>query len=161
MATKRYAKSAESPDSALARFFARYSPEVATVGKEALAAMRANLPGAHQLVYDNYNALVIAFGPSERTSEVVLSIALYPRWVNLFFAHGARLPDPGKILKGSGKIVRSIKLSTAADLKRPEILALIDAALKEAGWTPNRAAEGKLIIKLVSAKQRPRRPRSA
>jgi hypothetical protein len=122
--------------------------------------MRAYLPGAVQLVYDNYNALVIAFGPTERTSEVVLSLALYPRWVNLFFAHGARLPDPEKILKGGGKIVRSIRLSAAADIKRPEVLALIDAALEETGWTLNRAAKGRLVIKLVSAKQRPRRPSS-
>jgi hypothetical protein len=148
----------ESPERALDRFLARYSPEVATVGREAIAAMRAYLPGAMQLVYDNYNALVIGFSPSEKTSEAVLSIALYPRWVNLFFLEGALLPDPGKILKGGGKIVRSIRLSTAADLKRPEVRALIDAALEEAGWTLNRAAESRLIIKMVSAKQRSRRP---
>jgi hypothetical protein len=40
----------------------------------ALAKMRARLPGAVELVYDNYNALAIGFGPTERTSEAVFSI---------------------------------------------------------------------------------------
>src|ERR1039458_9537409 len=66
----------------------------------------ARLPGAVQLVYDNYNALVIGFGPSERASEASFSIVLYPRWVTLFFLQGAGLPDPRRLLKGSGKVVR-------------------------------------------------------
>ncbi len=40
--------------------------------------MRSYLPGATELVYDNYNALAIGFGPSERASEAIFSIALYP-----------------------------------------------------------------------------------
>jgi hypothetical protein len=52
-----------------------------------LAKMRARLPGAIQLVYDNYNALAIGFGPTERTSDAVISIAVYARGVNLYFIH--------------------------------------------------------------------------
>jgi hypothetical protein len=78
----------------LAAFMARYTPEIQIIAEEALPRMRRLLPGAVEMVYDNYNALVIGFGPSERASEAIVSIALYPRWVNLFFLHGARLPDP-------------------------------------------------------------------
>ena len=69
-----------------------------------------------QLVYDNYNALAIGFGPSERASEAIFSIVLYPRWVTLFFLQGAGLADPKRLLKGSGKVVRHIVLASAADL---------------------------------------------
>ena len=64
------------------------------VAKAAVARMRKYVPDAVELVYDNYNALVVGFGPTERASEAVLSIALYPRWVTLFFLQGARLSDP-------------------------------------------------------------------
>jgi hypothetical protein len=135
----------------------RYSPVVAVVAKSALAKMRKRLPGAVELVYDNYNALVVGFGPSERASEAVFSIALYPRWVNLFFLNGAGLHDPHRLLKGKGKQVRSIVLESADILDRPEVEALIAAALGRA--TPIDANnKRKLVIRSISPVRRPRRP---
>src|SRR5690348_11281259 len=96
-------------------FLARFTSEIVTIAQDALDIMRSYLPGAFELVYDNYNALVIGFGPSERTTELVLSLALYPRWVNLFFLRGARVPDPDHLLKGTGSNVRSIRLTAASD----------------------------------------------
>ena len=86
----------------LDRFLAKYSPDIAALARAALAKMRARLPGAVEMVYDNYNALVIGFGPNERASDAIFSIVLYPRWVSLFFLQGAGLPDPRRLLKGSG-----------------------------------------------------------
>ena len=37
------------------------------------------------MVYDNYNGLVIGFGPSHKPSLAIFSIALFPRRVILFF----------------------------------------------------------------------------
>src|SRR5438132_12406270 len=121
-----------SPEQQLAGFIVRYTPEVAALAREALARMRARLPGAVELVYDNYNALAIGFGPTERASEAIFSIALYPRWVSLFFLHGVNLPDPQKLLKGSGKMVRYLVLADAATLDKPAVRALIAQALNGA-----------------------------
>jgi hypothetical protein len=120
--------------------------------------MRDRLPGAIELVYDNYNALVIGFSPTERASDAIFSIALYPRWVTLFFLRGANIPDPQKLLKGGGKVVRHIVLETAADLDKPAVRALMKRALERCDKPINGAAPGRIIIKSVSAKQRPRRP---
>jgi len=81
--------------------------------------MRKKFPRAEVMVYYNY-ALAIGFGPSERASDAVFSIVLYPRWVNLFFLQGAGLPDPHKLLKGSGKLVRSIRTCHKSDTKRDQ-----------------------------------------
>lgn len=116
-----------------AGFLARFTPQVVAVAEGALAGMRHSLPGAFELIYDNYNALVIAFGPNDRTADVVFSIALYPRWVNLFFARGARVSDPDGLLEGTGSMVRSVRLTDPSDLNRPGIQRLIKAALQEAG----------------------------
>ena len=89
-------------------FIAKYSEEVAELTRAALAWTCKRFPAATVLVYDNYNALVMGFGSSERASDAVFSIAAYPRWVNLFFLSGATLVDPKKVLKGAGKQVRSV-----------------------------------------------------
>src|ERR1022692_2413575 len=118
MPAHKSARKDDSPESQLDRFLDKYTPAVATLARACLAKMRARLPGAVQLVYDNYNALAIGFGPSERASEAIFSIALYPRWVTLFFLQGAGLPDPRRLLKGSGKVVPAIATLARACLAK-------------------------------------------
>jgi len=136
---------------------AKYSPEVVVDARRALAFLQARLPTATRLVYDNYNALVIGFGATEKVGDVILSIALYPRWVTLFFLRGVDLPDPHGLLAGSGAQVRSVRLDPISRLEEPDVGALIDAALAYGRPLPA-AGAGPLIIKSISAKQRPRRP---
>jgi hypothetical protein len=140
-------------------FIDRYSPEVAADARRALAFLARRLPTAKRLVYDNYNALVVGFGTSEKVGDIILSIALYPRYVTLFFVRGVDLPDPDGLLEGSGSQVRGVRLQPISRLETPEVGTLIDAAVARASPLPP-AGEGPLIIKSISAKQRPRRPTS-
>jgi hypothetical protein len=145
----------------LEEFISRYSPSIAAQARAGLRKLRARFPHATQLVYDNYNALAIGFGPSERASEVILSLALYPKWVTLFFLQGVRLADPAGILTGSGNQVRQLRLASAADLDRPELVELMQRAMREAKVPlepRGDGSKGALLIKSISAKQRPRRP---
>jgi hypothetical protein len=148
-----------SPQAQLNAFLSKYSVEMQALTKKVLAGMRRRVPGAVELVYDNYNALVIAFAATEHASDAILSIAAYPRWVNLFFAHGATLLDPKKILQGGGKAFRHVVLREAADLDDREIGALIKRALEAAPKPIDPGSRRRTVIKSISAKQRPRRPR--
>jgi len=151
----------ETPARALARFMAKYTPAMAKEGRAALTRMRKLVPGAVQLVYDNWNGLVVGFGPNERASDAVVSILILPDHVTLCFIQDApSLPDPERLLQGSGKVVRHIKLSSARDLDSPAIRALIKAAVRQSDVPFSRAARSRLVIKSVSPKQRPRRPGS-
>ena len=123
-----------------------------------LAKMRKRLPGAVEMVYDNYNGLVIGFGPTERPSEAIFSIVLFPRWVTLCFLQGAKLPDPQRRLKGSGNQVRNIRLENPTTLDRPEVQALMAEALVRAAVPIDETKPRRLIIKSISPTQRPRRP---
>jgi hypothetical protein len=147
-----------SPEDALAGFIAKYSPEIAELAHAALAKMRALLPGAVELVYDNYGAAVIGFGPTERVSHAIFSIALYPRWVTLYFLNGAELFDPGKVLLGDGKVVRRIVLDDPQVLDAPSVRALMAEALALAVEPFDPTQPNRIVIKSISAKQRPRRP---
>jgi hypothetical protein len=116
------------------------------------------LPGATEIVYDNYNALAIGFGPSDKSSEAVFSIAVYPRWVSLCFLQGASLSDPKKLLKGDGTKARHIVLKSPIDMASPDVESLITQALRAAKAKIDPSQKRKLVIKSVSPKQRPRRP---
>jgi hypothetical protein len=147
-----------SPHAQLRGFIAKYTPTVASEARAVLAWMRARLPGAVELVYDNYNWLVIGFGPSERASEAVFSIVLAPRWVTLCFLQGARLDDPQGILRGSGKQVRNIRLDGVKTLRVPAVQALMDQALLQSRVPFDPTQRRRIVIRAVLAKQRPRRP---
>ncbi len=149
-----------SPEAQLERFIAKFTPEIVALAQAALTEMRNRLPNAIQLVYDNYNALVIGFGPTERASDAIFSIALYPKSVNLCFLQAGKvgLNDPRKILQGSGTTNRFITLRSATALNSPEIQDLVAQALTAAKVPMKQSASGRLVIKSVAAKQRPRRP---
>lgn len=142
----------------LAGFLGKYSPEIERLGGELIAALRQHLPQADVLVYDNYNALAAGFGPDGKTSNAIISIALYPRWASLFFLQAQGLPDPQGLLQGSGKTIRHVRLAGPADLYQPAIAALIEAALNSAKVRLDPARTGELLIKSISANQKPRRP---
>ena len=146
-----------TPEEQLDLFIDRFSPEVAANARAAIAMVSARLPGATILVYDNYNALAIAFGAGEKRQSIICSVAGYPRWVSLFLSNGPTLPDPEGLLEGEGSTVRHLKL-IGERMGSPAVAALIDAAAASVATPIDRAGEGRLVIKSISAKQRARRP---
>jgi len=148
----------ESPEMQLAAFIAKYSPEIAARAKIIRAAMRKRYPTALELVYDNYNALAIGYAPAEKTSDAIFSIALYPKWVSLFFLQAKGLPDPLKLLKGSGNVAKHIVLESPKTLNDPAVETLMREAVNRARVPFARDGKHRLIVKSTSVKQRPRRP---
>ena len=141
----------------LEAFLTKFLPEIAATTRASLAKLRALLPEYDALVYDNYNALATAFSPNGKPGSAMLSLAVYPRWVSLFV--GASLDDPQRILRGDGTKVRHIVLAGGAnDLDRPEIVDLIGQTRERAGPLLSIGRKGQLVIRSISAKQRPRRP---
>ena len=148
-----------SPEEQLESFIAKYAPPVAAQARAVLAKMRALLPGAIELVYDNYNALAVGFGTTERTSDAVFSIAVFPRWISIFFLHGVNLRDPKHLLKGKGKSARHIVLFGPETLDMPAVQALMVQALKRASPPFDPRRPNRVVIKSVSVRQRPRSPK--
>jgi hypothetical protein len=138
-------------------FLDKFEPAVAKDARGALAKLRKLVPGALELVYDNYNALAIGFGPTEKASDIAMSIAVYPRWVSIFFMNGPQLPDPEGLLRGGGTRVRHIQLASPATLDAAPVRALIKACLASIRIAIDPRAKSRIVIKSISGKQRPRR----
>ena len=145
-------------ESQIEGFIVKFSDEVAGQIRAARAEMRRRLPGAFELVYDNYNALAIGYGPNEKTGQAVFSLACFPKRVSLCFVRGAALDDPKRVLTGEGNQVRFLPLTELAILDNADVRALWDQALAKATAPIGPAGTGRTIVKSISAKQRPRRP---
>jgi hypothetical protein len=151
-------KSPENAEKQLDRFLAAFTPEIEALTRVVLEKMRSRMPNAVEMVYDNYNALVCGFGPTEKVSHAIFSIAVYPKHLNLFFLQGVELPDPKGLLQGEGSVVRHIRIDDEKTLDRADVKAMMTLALKMAEVPMDKKATYRLMIKSVSPKQRSRRP---
>jgi hypothetical protein len=156
-ATVRTTKPQKDAEGRLKEFIAKFDAKNAAAIRAVRRALRKRFPTATEIVYDNYNFFVIGYSPTERPSDSIISIAAGANGVGLCFIHGARLPDPSRVLLGSGKQTRFVRLESVGVLDRPEIRALLAAAVERAKTPFSATARHQLIIRSVSAKQRPRR----
>src|ERR1700721_2538927 len=139
----------ETADQKLKSFIAKFDPAVGKLIRECRSAMRKRFPTANELVYDNYNFFVVGYCTTERPSDCVVSLAANSKGIGLSFYHGATLPDPHRILQGSGNQNRFVSLDGVATLRTPEVQELLDAAKAQADPPFVEAGKGKLIIRSI------------
>jgi hypothetical protein len=157
MSSDRVAPGPREAENRLKSFIDKFEPGHQKLIRAVRRALRNRFPAANELAYDNYNFLAIGYSPTERPSDAVVSIAAGSNGVGLCFIHGAKLPDPKGILLGSGNQTRFIRVGSVDVLARPEVGALLAAAVARSRTPFQASGRGKLIIRSVSAKQRPRR----
>ncbi len=154
---KRSAAGTPTAEQQLTAFIDKFEPRQRALIRAVRRALRKRLPTASELAYDNYNFFVIGYSATERPSDAIVSIAAGASGVGLCFIHGAKLSDPKRILLGAGKQTRFIRLESADVLATPAVDALLAAAIAQARVPLRPTGRGALIIRSVSAKQRPRR----
>ena len=157
MNTAARARTAADAEKQVKGFIAKFDPKHQALIRAVRKALRTRFPTAFELAYDNYNFFVLGYGPTERPSDCIVSMAAGANGVGLCFIRGASLSDPNRILLGSGNQTRFIRVEFVDVLARPAVKALLAAAVA-LSKTPMRASgRVTLIIRSVSAKQRPRR----
>jgi hypothetical protein len=149
--------SATAAEQQLAAFIRKFTATDQRLIRAVRSALRKRFPTANELVYDNYNFFVIGYSPTERPSDTILSMAARANGLGLCFIQGAKLPDPDRVLLGSGNQTRFIRIDSPQVLERPAVKALVAAAIAQARAPLPASGRGKLIIRSVSAKQRPRK----
>jgi hypothetical protein len=109
------------------------------------------------LAYDYNRFFVIGYSPTDRGIDSIVAIAARATGVSLYFSQGPQLPDPKRVLLGSGKQTRFVQIEAASRLADPEVEALIAATIDQARIPLPSKGKGSLIIKSATAKKRPRR----
>lgn len=148
---------AASAETHLRSFIGKFAPKDQRLIRAVRSAVRKRFPAANELVWDNYNFFVIGYSPTTRPADSIVSIAARADAVGLCFIHGAGLPDPKRLLLGSGKQTRFIRVESANLLTHPDVETLLAAAIDRAKTPLPVTGRGRLIIRSVAAKQRPRR----
>jgi len=149
--------SGPTADAQLRGFIAKFTPEHQRIIRGTRKALRARIPTATELVYDNYNFFVIGYSPSGRPSDSIVSIAAGANGIGVCFIRGKGLPDPEGLLQGSGNQTRFLRVPGPEVLHRPAVKALLAAAIAKSRAPLPKKGRGALVIRSVSAKQRPRR----
>ena len=147
----------QSAETELRRLVTKFTPGDHRLVTAMRRSLRKRLPTAHELVYEYSNWLVISYSPNEHGYEGVLALRASENGVGLYFNRGKELPDPEKLLHGSGKQARSIPMEGAFTLARPAVARLIDEAIARNRVPFASTGRGPLVIRSASAKQRPRR----
>jgi hypothetical protein len=114
--------------------------------------LRQRLPTAHELVYEYRDCFVLSFSPNEHGYEGVFALRGDAKGVRLYLNRGKGLPDPEKLLRGSGNLARWIPLEDGATVARPAVARLIDEALARNRVPFARTGRGPVILRSVAAK---------
>ena len=143
-----------SAEAELRGLIAKFAPAHQRLIGEMRRSLRTRLPTAHQLVYEYSDCFVISYSPSERGYEGVLAVRASADGVRLYFNRGKGLPDPEKLLRGSGNQARWLQVEGASTLTRTAVACLIDEAVARNRVPFARTGRGPVVIRSGSAKQR-------
>ena len=115
------------------------------------------LPTAHEVVYEYRDCFVISYSPNEHGYEGVLAIRGDANGVRLYFGQGKGLPDPEKLLQGSGNQTRWVLLEGVSTLAHPAVVSLVDEAIARNRVPFARSGRGPVVMRSAAAKPGKRR----
>jgi hypothetical protein len=119
------------PSRVLLDHLAAYDPHISRLALAMREAVLEEAPEAIESISKGY-AVAIGFSfTGKPLKDGFCHIAIYSTHVNLGFNRGAQLPDPNKVLEGSGKIIRHITIHNQEDLNRPYLRRYLQAAIEQ------------------------------
>jgi hypothetical protein len=146
-----------TPEAQLRAYIDKLDPKNQKLFRSVRAAVRKRFPTANELAYDYSHALVVGYSPADRGIDSIVAIRACAIGASLYFSQGPQLPDPKRLLRGSGKQTRFIQVEAASQLAHPDVEAQIAATIDQARIPLPSKGKGSVIIKSDSAEKPPRR----
>src|SRR5580658_4221430 len=121
-----------SPDRRLLSYLAVYDPHVADLTLALREVVLEEAPEAMESIAKGY-AVAIGFSfTGKPLKDGFCHVVTYSSHVNLGFNHGAQLPDPNKVLFGSGKSIRHITIRSEHELNKAVVRRYLQMAIERA-----------------------------
>lgn len=147
----------QKPSADLLSFLSPYPKIVQDSALKIRQLIIETTPQVYELVWDNYNAVAVAYSTSEQLKDAYCHFAVYSKHVNLGFNRGVELIDKKGMLKGKGKLIRHVSIHDSENFDKDYYQKLImDARIISEERNPNKLEEGfifKSIVKSISAKK--------
>src|SRR6185503_4192421 len=103
-------------------------PGLATIARRLRAMIRDVDGGVVETVRLGDNSATFGVGPRKMTDGYAYSMPMRG-YIDLGFYQGALLADPERLLEGTGKGLRHVKIRSLAEANRPSVRALMATAL--------------------------------
>ena len=103
-------------------------PNLAAIARRLRAMIRAVDVNAVETVRLGDHAATYSIGPKKMTDGYAYIMPMRG-YINLGFYQGAQLSDPKRLLEGTGKSLRHVKIRSLAEANRPPVRALVAMAL--------------------------------
>ena len=111
-------------------FFAGYPPDVQAISRKLRAMVRGTMPEANEVLFARHNHIGYSF--TESMHDRVCYICPLQDYVRLGFDFGGHLADPERMLEGTGKRMRHVKVRTLKEADNPVLKQLVEAAWADA-----------------------------
>ena len=122
---------ARPPDQLLLNYLASYDPHVSRLALAVREVVLEEAPEAIESIVKGY-AVAIGFSFTGKPMKGgFCHVVTYSTHVNLGFNRGAQLPDPNKVLLGSGKSIRHIPIRSDGDLNRAFVRRYLRTAIEQ------------------------------
>jgi len=141
---------------ALVEQLRRYDSSVCALAFHLRELVLRELGPCYEQIYDAGYTVAVWYSFTGRISDGICLIAIYSRHVNLGFVRGSVLPDPHRLLEGSGAWMRHIKIRSRADIDRPEISGYIQLAVAEANDDDGAGEERRKLRSVITTVSRRR-----
>ncbi len=148
------------PNAQLHTFLKPYDPRIRELALQLRTFITDTVPQANELIWDNYNAVAIAYSKTEQLKGAFCHIAVYAHHVNFGFNRGTELPSSTLGLKGKGKHIRHLKVTDFQTFQKSEVekLLLRAVALSDADLPKNIAVVSAPKSMVMSISERKKRP---
>jgi hypothetical protein len=111
-------------------FLADYPPPVRAAAAGTRQLILATLPDVEEVL--DRPARIVGYGYGRRYSDLICTIIPSKTGVKLGIVRGADLPDPDKLLTGTGKQHRHVEVGAGTTATKPALKRLLQRAL--AAW---------------------------
>lgn len=113
------------------KILAQFPQNVAATGSSLRQFLLRRLKGITEQPDSKANVIGYSYGAGYK--DLICTIILSKKGIKLGFYKGAELPDPKKLLTGSGKVHRYVEINSEEDIRNPALLALLEHAVEARG----------------------------
>ena len=146
-----------NPNPQLETFLDPYSDNIRMLAMKLRDFLTSLVPQANELIWDNYNAVAMAYSKSEKLKDAFCHIAVYAKHVNFGFNRGVELTKTSIELEGQGKLIRHLSVKDFQAFPKDEITPMIwEAVGISEAMNPElleKVAHGKSIVMSIAEKK--------
>jgi hypothetical protein len=145
----------------IANFLDFFKNDISTLAQQLRTFLKEETKPTFELVGDSTISVNIGYGYTEKAWDCYCAIIVYSKHINISFPSGVELSDPQKLLHGTGKRIRHLKIKEFNDIKTYNVVQLLlearDNALEFVENDSSNNNNIKTIIKSISGvKRRPK-----